>query len=202
MFNMLKLTAVVKAPQSRHKTETAGRDRGQARSERRRALMHHSDRGSQYTSEQFQRAHGRLVDGRGRRRRSRPLRTRIQRDNERDPCHFEKLHDATQKANDTSAVKEGLPKLGVEPANMTVQEFAKFFAVSRLRGNSPERPDQSGRKMKWALNDFEFLTEIGSASESKRSHRLTNALFLEMSAQPTPRGSQRQFKWRPSSWPP
>jgi len=39
----------------------------------------------------------------------------------------QKLHDATLKAMQSPAVKEKLTKLGVEPAQMSVEEFGKFF---------------------------------------------------------------------------
>src|SRR5690242_12476521 len=39
----------------------------------------------------------------------------------------QKLHDMTQKALGTPALQERLAKLGVEPKQMTVDEFAKFF---------------------------------------------------------------------------
>jgi len=39
----------------------------------------------------------------------------------------QKLHDMTQKALGTSALQERLAKLGVEPKQMSVDEFAKFF---------------------------------------------------------------------------
>lgn len=38
-----------------------------------------------------------------------------------------KLHDAVQTALKDNAVREKLAKLGVEPANMSVEEFGKFF---------------------------------------------------------------------------
>jgi tripartite-type tricarboxylate transporter receptor subunit TctC len=40
----------------------------------------------------------------------------------------QKLHDATLKAMKNPAVQEKLTKLGVEPAQMSVEEFGKFFA--------------------------------------------------------------------------
>jgi tripartite-type tricarboxylate transporter receptor subunit TctC len=39
----------------------------------------------------------------------------------------QKLHDMTQKALGTPALQERLAKLGVEPKQMSVDEFAKFF---------------------------------------------------------------------------
>ena len=39
----------------------------------------------------------------------------------------QKLHDVTQKALSMPALQERLAKLGVEPKQMTVDEFAKFF---------------------------------------------------------------------------
>ena len=39
----------------------------------------------------------------------------------------QKMHDVVQKALDTPEVKAKLAKLGVEPANMSVEEFGKFF---------------------------------------------------------------------------
>ena len=40
----------------------------------------------------------------------------------------QKLHDVTEQALDVPAVREKLAKLGVEPAHLSVDEFAKFFA--------------------------------------------------------------------------
>ncbi len=40
---------------------------------------------------------------------------------------IQKLHDATEQALAQSAVQEKLAKLGVEPANMSVADFVKFF---------------------------------------------------------------------------
>jgi tripartite-type tricarboxylate transporter receptor subunit TctC len=40
----------------------------------------------------------------------------------------QKLHDVTEKALDVPDVREKLAKLGVEPAHLSVAEFAKFFA--------------------------------------------------------------------------
>ena len=39
----------------------------------------------------------------------------------------QKMHDVVQKALDSPEVKAKLAKLGVEPANMSVEEFGKFF---------------------------------------------------------------------------
>jgi tripartite-type tricarboxylate transporter receptor subunit TctC len=39
----------------------------------------------------------------------------------------DKLHDVTQQALKDSALQEKLAKLGVEPAQLSVEEFAKFF---------------------------------------------------------------------------
>lgn len=40
---------------------------------------------------------------------------------------IQKLHDATEKALAEPAIQEKLAKLGVEPANISVAEFVKFF---------------------------------------------------------------------------
>jgi tripartite-type tricarboxylate transporter receptor subunit TctC len=39
----------------------------------------------------------------------------------------EKLHDATEKALNSSSVREKLAKLGVDPKNISVEEFGQFF---------------------------------------------------------------------------
>jgi tripartite-type tricarboxylate transporter receptor subunit TctC len=43
------------------------------------------------------------------------------------PAIVKKIHDVTEEALKTPGVQEKLAKLGVEPANLSVDEFAKFF---------------------------------------------------------------------------
>jgi Uncharacterized protein conserved in bacteria len=43
------------------------------------------------------------------------------------PAIVKKLHDVTEQALKVPAVQEKLAKLGVEPAQISSEEFAKFF---------------------------------------------------------------------------